>query len=424
MITFSVTHQILTRTDTDRVIADSQNHVKAMFTLDEEWQGLTVTAVFQNGNTTRALYNVAADTAVTVPWEVLHPGNMHVYLEGYDGELRLTTARLDRPVRVYPSGRVPWSFTRNEPSPSLYEQLVAACRELKTLILGKVTAVTDASRVYATDSDGQPTALPYSAAAGASHVVLSTAAGTLASAEPVAGSDAATKNYVDAAVPPRSAADAGKVLAVNNAGVPCWDGPKVAMVSGSQYDNVVYGRLQGTETALNFATSSATANTIVRRDGSGRIKTNTPSINTDAANKSYVDNKISALDTLTVSAVSDASHPNTTMRFTDGIQISYGSVGLSVANAADLLTLSNGKHLYQLTLSLSTGNTALFAENFYSVGFCRLSYQDDSDSTALSLTGSAGTGTFSNLSGVFLRSSGTAALPGKLYYTVIGRWKA
>ena len=424
MITFSVSHQILTRTDTDKVIADSRNYVKAMFSLDEEWQGLTVTAVFQNGNVTRALYNVTADTAVIVPWEVLHSGNMHVYLEGYDGELRLTTARLDRPVRIYPSGRMPWSVTRNEPSPSLYEQLVAACRELKTMILGKVSAVSDASRVYVTDSDGQPAAIPYSDAVGAAHVVVSTAAGTLASAEPQAGTDAATKNYVDAAVPPHSAADAGKVLAVDSDGESCWSGPKVAMVTGTQNDNIVYGRLQGVETAMNFATSSPTANTIARRDGSGRIKTNTPTAGNDAANKNYVDNKISSLNTLTVSAVADAGRPNTTIRFNDGIQLSYGSIGVSVANAVDLLTLGNGKHLYQLSLSPLTGSTVLFAESFYSVDFCRFSYQDESGNQAISLTGSADTGTLSALSGIFMRSSGTAALPGRLYYTVIGRWKA
>ena len=69
MLTFTVEDQEITRTDTEKVIAGSVNYVQAVFTFDEAWSGLTITAYFQIGSIRRAVMDVKSGVAVTVPWE-------------------------------------------------------------------------------------------------------------------------------------------------------------------------------------------------------------------------------------------------------------------------------------------------------------------------------------------------------------------
>lgn len=74
--------------------------------------------------------------------------------------------------------------------------------------------------------------------------------------------------------------------------------------------------------AVNAATSEATANTIARRDASGRLRVTTPSATTDAANRAYVDSgdastlasaKTFATDAVApVKALTDAATANAT----------------------------------------------------------------------------------------------------------------
>lgn len=134
MLTFTVEDQEITRTDTEKVIAGSINYVQAIFTFDEAWNGLTITAYFQMGSIRRAVMDVKSGIAFTVPWEVLKPGNLHVYVEGYDGTVRLTAARMRRPVRISASGRGHCSEPAGIPSKNVYEQLLDAFQESKELV--------------------------------------------------------------------------------------------------------------------------------------------------------------------------------------------------------------------------------------------------------------------------------------------------
>ena len=134
MLTFTVEDQEITRTDTEKVIAGSVNYVQAVFTFDEAWSGLTITAYFQIGSIRRAVMDVKSGVAVTVPWEVLRPGNLHVYVEGYDGTVRLTAARMRRPVRIFASGRGHCSEPAGVPSKDVYEQLLDAFQASKELV--------------------------------------------------------------------------------------------------------------------------------------------------------------------------------------------------------------------------------------------------------------------------------------------------
>lgn len=134
MLTFTVEDQEITRTDTEKVIAGSVNYVQAVFIFDEAWSGLTITAYFQIGSIRRAVMDVKSGVAVTVPWEVLRPGNLHVYVEGYDGTVRLTAARMRRPVRIFASGRGHCSEPAGVPSKDVYEQLLDAFQASKELV--------------------------------------------------------------------------------------------------------------------------------------------------------------------------------------------------------------------------------------------------------------------------------------------------
>lgn len=134
MLTFTVKDQEITRTDTEKVIAGSVNYVQAVFTFDEAWNGLTITAYFQIGPIRRAVMDVKSGIAFTVPWEVLRPGNLHVYVEGYDGTVRLTAARMRRPVRIFASGRGHCSEPAGVPSKDVYEQLLDAFQASKELV--------------------------------------------------------------------------------------------------------------------------------------------------------------------------------------------------------------------------------------------------------------------------------------------------
>ena len=66
---FVVRHQIITRADTEKVVRDSQNYLRAVFSFSEDWHG-TKTAVFKSK---AGAYNVLLDedNACLIPWEVL-----------------------------------------------------------------------------------------------------------------------------------------------------------------------------------------------------------------------------------------------------------------------------------------------------------------------------------------------------------------
>lgn len=134
MLTFTVQEQEITRTDTEKVVAGSHNYVQAVFQFDEAWSGLAITAYFQIGSIRRAVANVSSHTPITVPWEVLRPGNLHVYVEGYDGTVRLTAARMRRPIRVLASGRGFCAPPSGTPSKDVYEQLLDAFQASKNLV--------------------------------------------------------------------------------------------------------------------------------------------------------------------------------------------------------------------------------------------------------------------------------------------------
>ena len=69
MLEFKVDKQIITRTDTTEVVADSRNYLTASFTFSDEWKDKAKTAVFGYNGEYR--HTVLEDDGCLVPWEVI-----------------------------------------------------------------------------------------------------------------------------------------------------------------------------------------------------------------------------------------------------------------------------------------------------------------------------------------------------------------
>ena len=124
-ITFNVYKQKIKRTDTQHIVADSRNYLKASFTFsDDDWTGIK-TAIFKNGDVVR--HAVLDDNnECLVPWEVIKPGILHVSV--FCGDLiTADTATVYINESGYEDGGTP-----EDPSPTVYEQIIAMLNEIET----------------------------------------------------------------------------------------------------------------------------------------------------------------------------------------------------------------------------------------------------------------------------------------------------
>lgn len=116
-IEFKVQHQTITRTDTYKVVANSQNYLRARFRFCEEWAGLTQTAVFST-NSGKHYSALIENGECLVPWEVLCVSEFWVGVFAGD---RITTTTAQ--VSVKPSVKLN-AEPGLKPSPTAYERLV------------------------------------------------------------------------------------------------------------------------------------------------------------------------------------------------------------------------------------------------------------------------------------------------------------
>ena len=122
-ITFKVNGQNIVRTDTNRVVSDSRNYLRASFEFSEEWTGIK-TAIFKSGDVVR--HAVLEDNECLVPWEVIKPGLMKVSV--FCGDL-ITADSSTVPITEsgYAEGGAP-----QDPSQTVYEQIIAMLNEIET----------------------------------------------------------------------------------------------------------------------------------------------------------------------------------------------------------------------------------------------------------------------------------------------------
>ena len=122
-ITFKVNRQNIVRTDTNRVVSDSRNYLRASFEFSEEWTGIK-TAIFKSGDIVRN--SILENNECLVPWEVIKPGLMKVSV--FCGDL-ITADSSTVPITEsgYAEGGAP-----QDPSQTVYEQIIAMLNEIET----------------------------------------------------------------------------------------------------------------------------------------------------------------------------------------------------------------------------------------------------------------------------------------------------
>ena len=124
-ITFNVYKQKIKRTDTQQIVSDSRNYLKASFSFsDDDWTGIK-TAIFKNGNEVRHAI-LDDNNECLVPWEVIKLGILHVSV--FCGDLiTADTATVYINESGYEDGGAPQA-----PSPTVYEQIIAMLNEIET----------------------------------------------------------------------------------------------------------------------------------------------------------------------------------------------------------------------------------------------------------------------------------------------------
>ena len=124
-LTFDIKNQIITRTDTNRVISNSADYIEAEFSFSSDWDNLTKVASFKNGN---IVISVPLDNN-SIPAEKhlnLGVGNWKVSVEGVLSDQKIETNAAN--VVVKSSG----SIKHVGPAPDVYQDLLVMLSELQT----------------------------------------------------------------------------------------------------------------------------------------------------------------------------------------------------------------------------------------------------------------------------------------------------
>lgn len=134
----------------------SRGVVFADFGFDDEWSGLSITVIFTHEILRTSVSVVWAGEPIPVPPEVLHHGWVFVSAVGYgdDGNVRLTTKRMDPPVFVLQAGDIEGAAPKNV-TPELWEQILTIIGPLSDLeTLDKSSIVAAVNEVYRTGGGG------------------------------------------------------------------------------------------------------------------------------------------------------------------------------------------------------------------------------------------------------------------------------
>lgn len=117
---FEITNQNIKRTDSFKPVARSLNYLNAHFDfLTDEWNNLTKTAIFSYNNNSKEVI-LDEDDNCLVPWEAIQEEG-DVYVSVFAGDL--ITANKSR-VHIYESGYTSDIESEQEPTPSIYVQLL------------------------------------------------------------------------------------------------------------------------------------------------------------------------------------------------------------------------------------------------------------------------------------------------------------
>lgn len=149
LLIFNVDKQIITRTDSEKIVTDSMNYLYAQFSFSDEWTG-EKTAVFKCQDGT---YNALLDeeNKCLVPWEVLTDSVFYVSV--FCGDL-ITANKV--PIFTIPSGYDIGDESRT-PTPDIYNQVIEKLNEIEAEVDPEAIAQTVdaylADKDFVTESD-------------------------------------------------------------------------------------------------------------------------------------------------------------------------------------------------------------------------------------------------------------------------------
>lgn len=113
-----------------------------------------------------------------------------------------------------------------------------------------------------------------------------------------------------------------------------------------------------------------------------------------------------------------------TLRYSDGLQVSFGSFSASQQSAQQIASLNASSALYSIALKLPIPVKKVFAGEFSAAPDIFLQYHDLSGlDNCLSIDGTATVDIIQNMRGIFLRPAEPGMLNGCIRYYAIGRWK-
>lgn len=134
-LNFECKNQVLLMSCPDRlIVADSKKQVYANFTLDDEWNGLTVVAIFSNAWETIRKEVLLTEMCVEIPTSVLTDPGFRVSLNGIGdgGNVLLSTKYMTKPISVHRAGSLV-CLQAPDADPELWQQALAAIGPLSDL---------------------------------------------------------------------------------------------------------------------------------------------------------------------------------------------------------------------------------------------------------------------------------------------------
>lgn len=156
VLQFDVKNQTIKRIDKNRVVAKSKKFLKAQFVFNESWDKINLkTAIFKSDFDEEPYSQILDDEGFCeVPWETIGLESeltVSVFGVGYDGTELITVnkAYVNIEESGYEDGRTP-----EEPTPSVYQQILAMIDEIKqkagfqTIVVNKLPSVGEKNTIY------------------------------------------------------------------------------------------------------------------------------------------------------------------------------------------------------------------------------------------------------------------------------------
>lgn len=145
--------------------------------------------------------------------------------------------------------------------------------QIQTWLNNKVEKLNTANRVYTTNDAGADTSRALVTSPTANGIPCYSASKTLPTATPVNDTDAATKKYVDDSI-----------------------ASKLDKLPTGQTAQVYARNSSGSEVGIGYSANPGTGSMLALFDTSGNLRTGTPTSNTQATNKQYVDNAVNPIN--------------------------------------------------------------------------------------------------------------------------------